>query len=230
MSAPRQLPEMSRMERWKREGLTYRQMAERHFEETGIRVTDRAFSAAFSRAGKSGESKPLARTVPWRVRTDHHSSYPLTMLRALGRRLRNEPLRPGVDEELNQWLKKLRARGLIVGYDSRSDAGFHYIDKALLDHFDLQVPIRIGEVRSRPSEPHTEAVAASCGTCGVTGSARRVVVVEGSQASSAWAVNLCPNCFHSALSQVKASSFPVKMPTARRRHAMTQTDVELRHA
>lgn len=142
MGRPRIIPDKTTLERWRNEGLTHQQIAERIFEETGHRVTRAGVSAAFNKYGLSPEGKRYERTVPWRVSPKHATANPLKMLRYLGRQLETGDLDDYSTKLLDSWLEKVNANGWIVAYDPDDELGFHYVDKKWKDNRDKLVPIR----------------------------------------------------------------------------------------
>ena len=123
-------------------GWTRRKIRDHVYNETGRRLTLPAITLHAMRLGY-GQSKPRYReTIPWRVKTYHATTYPIRMLRLLGRRRKGETLDAGDASVLDRWLAKLNRDGLIVAYDPDDDAGVRYIDEAFRDHDDVSLPIR----------------------------------------------------------------------------------------
>ena len=58
------------------------------------------------------------------------------MLRLLGRRGENNFLNQREMDMLDSWLKQMKDKGFIVGYDPNDSRGFHYINKKYKDHKD----------------------------------------------------------------------------------------------
>lgn len=130
MPAHRKLPDMTTLLRWRREGLSHQQMADRWFEQTGIIVSRSTVSTALSRAGKSATGRRYRDCLPWKVRTVHLKETPARMLRMLGARLEGHQLSERDEKTLDHWLAKITERKLVVGYDPDNDVqGFHYVTR-----------------------------------------------------------------------------------------------------
>ena len=150
MAPPKFTPDANTLMRWKDEGLTHQQMADRVFEQSGQRVTRAAITLEMM---KNGLSKPRPRykdTLPWRVDMDHIMSYPARMLRYLGKRRAGVELNAYYEQSLDAWLTNLTNDGLIVAYYPNDATGFHYVDKSFKDHEDTDLPIRIKAIHLNP--------------------------------------------------------------------------------
>lgn len=129
MPAPRHLPSDSTLLKWRDEGLTHQQIADRVYEREGIKVTRSAVSVALHRAGETHKIR-YADEVPWeRIKSVHNQEYPLTMLRTLGRRNRGLPISKIQDERLDSWLNRLDEEDAVVHYEPRSERGFYYVPR-----------------------------------------------------------------------------------------------------
>jgi hypothetical protein len=147
MAPTKYTPDRNEFIRWIEEGLTHQQMADRVYERTGHRVTREAISVAIGSYGLSKRKMRYKREIPWRVKEQHATLYPIRMLRLLGRRNFDLPIEPPLEKELDSWLSRLDREGLAVGYDPDDDQGFHYIDISFRDHPDPSLPIRIKTLR-----------------------------------------------------------------------------------
>ena len=146
MAPPTLVPDRTTLSRWQGEGLTHQQMAERHYEETGILVTRTAISAAMVRYGLAEDGVRYKDMIPWRVKVIHAKAYPVRMLRLLGRRNSGGELNELEEQALERWLQKMAEDRTIVAYDEDSDAGFFYIDKRHKDHRGA-APIRKKQIK-----------------------------------------------------------------------------------
>lgn len=142
MAPQKYTPDKTTFQAWLAEGLTHQQMADRVYEETGHRVTRAAVTVALMGYGLTTPKARYRETIPWRVRMDHAKSYPVRMLRYLGKRRMGVDLTEQEAKLLDTWLDHLANEGLIVAYDPEDDAGLHYIDASLRDHDDETLPIR----------------------------------------------------------------------------------------
>jgi hypothetical protein len=142
MAPVKYTPDKPEFERWLAEGLTHQQMADRVFEQTGHRITRAAITVALSGYGLTTPKPRYKETVHWRVRMDHSKSYPVRMLRYLGRRQQGLPLTEKESTLLDAWLKSMAEDQIVVAYDPEDDIGFHYVDANFKDN-DGEAPIRI---------------------------------------------------------------------------------------
>lgn len=147
MSPPTLVPNKTILRRWKREGLTQRQMVERHELETGILVSRATIAAAMVRYGLAEEKPRYNNTLPWRVHGEHISEYPARMLRLLGRRINGGSLNVAEVNRLDSWIAMLRRENAVVGYDPDSAQGFHYVE-AEGDEVGSVIPIRVKIIRT----------------------------------------------------------------------------------
>lgn len=126
MAPPSKIQSVDEARRWFEEGLTYQEMADRHEEKYGIKVTAAAFASLRRRMGWENRIlrgyDPL---VPWDVRPEHRSTYTYWMLRREVRR------RAGITKEdgeglaaLDRWIAGLREAGAVVDYRPDSKEGF----------------------------------------------------------------------------------------------------------
>lgn len=142
MAPPKYTPDKTTFQAWLAEGLTHQQMADRVYETTGHRVTRAAVTVALMGYGLTKPKPRYKETIPWRVKVDHAKSYPVTMLRHLGKRRMGIEMSEADEKLLDTWLDRLAMENLIVAYDPDDDAGLHYIDASYRDHDDETLPIR----------------------------------------------------------------------------------------
>lgn len=91
---------------------------------------------ALVRFGLAGSTPRYHDYIPWRINPVHATAHPLRMLRLLGRRGENNFLNQREMDMLDSWLKQMKDKGFIVGYDPNDSRGFHYINKKYKDHKD----------------------------------------------------------------------------------------------
>ena len=133
-------------------GWTRRQIRDQVYADTGHMLTLAAVTHHAIRLGY-GTAKPRYReTIPWRVKEDHAKTYPIRMLRLLGKRRLGADLNTDDVALLDNWLATLRRNGLIVAYDAADDQGVVYVDEVFRDHDDASLPIRQRPIRLRGDE------------------------------------------------------------------------------
>ncbi len=136
-------------------GWTRRQIRDHVYAETGHMLTLPAITLHAIRLGY-GKSKPrYSETIPWRVKEDHAKTYPIRMLRLLGKQRNGAGMDADEARLLDSWLLRLRRNGVIVAYDPDDDAGVRYIDESFRDHDDDSLPIRKRPIHLRGDEPVT---------------------------------------------------------------------------
>jgi hypothetical protein len=137
-------------------GWTHRRIRDHIYAETGHMLTLAAVTHHAIRLGY-GKSKPRYReTIPWRVKTDHAKTYPIRMLRLLGKQRIGAEMDADDAALLDRWLLRLRRNGVIVAYDPDDDAGVRYIDESFRDHDDPSLPIRLRPIHLSGDEPVTD--------------------------------------------------------------------------
>lgn len=129
MPARRILPSDSILAKWREQGLTYRQIADRVYEQTGERVNPPTIGAALSRAGLTDRVR-YDEALPWdKIMTKHNYHYAASMLRYYARRGRGLPLTAEQEERLDSWLERLKREKAIVVYRPDSPDGFYYVPR-----------------------------------------------------------------------------------------------------
>lgn len=129
MPARRILPSDSILAKWRDEGLTYKQMAQRVEEQTGERVPPATIGAALSRAGLT-ERVRYDDVIPWpKIKTEHNHHYALYCLRLVARRKYGLEMTDEQESRLDSWLARLKEEGAIVVYRYDSPDGFYYVPR-----------------------------------------------------------------------------------------------------
>jgi hypothetical protein len=112
MAAPRLLPDRTTLERLRRNGATYKAIAEQY----GVSET-----AVYFQLKQAGIAKDRTVThkglIPWTVRGEHHHTHPALMLRTLSRRAQGLENAPERDAMLNKWLGEMKEANAVVCYD-----------------------------------------------------------------------------------------------------------------
>jgi hypothetical protein len=112
MAATRLLPDKATLERHRREGLTYADIATRYG------VTEQAVWARMKHDGiRTANRADHSALIPWQVRKEHANTFPILMLRTLSRRRQGIDNTPERERMLDNWLANLKAQNAVVCYD-----------------------------------------------------------------------------------------------------------------
>lgn len=141
MAAPRILPPTQELRKLVEAGLTHADIVEHLRETSGLMVSRSAVSSALSRAGLTKETPRYREEVPWKVRGEHLTEYPVRMLRLLGRRRAGFELSGDEAVRLDAWLEGLKEKSLVVAY-APDAGGFLYVDDDEVDDGKGGIPIR----------------------------------------------------------------------------------------
>jgi hypothetical protein len=133
MAAPRLLPSDSTLAKWRSQGMTLKQIAEKIKSETGVTVSPSSVGAALSRAGLTNRVR-YDDHIPWNpIKTEHNKAYPLVMLRLLARREGGLALTEDQETRLDAWLDRMEEEDAVVLYQYDSEDGFHYVKRRASD-------------------------------------------------------------------------------------------------
>lgn len=129
MAAPRKLPSDSTLAKWRTQGLTLKQIAEKSEAETGLPVSIGSVASALSRAGITARVR-YEDHIPWNpIATRHNKHYALTMLRLLARRESGRDISEDQEARLESWLTRLEEEDAVVTYKYESEDGFYYVKR-----------------------------------------------------------------------------------------------------
>ena len=157
MAAPRLLPSDATLARWRTEGLTLKQIAERIEREQGIVVSIGSVASALSRAGLTSRVR-YPEHIPWTpIKVAHNKAYPLSMLRLLAKRDYGERLTADQEKRLQAWTERLRQEDAVVLYKYDSEHGFYYVRRRPEDGdgFIRQPAARRDAGQDQPAGPAT---------------------------------------------------------------------------
>lgn len=127
MPAHRYLPSDSQLAKWREEGLTHQQIADRVYEQTGYRVARSTISAALSRAGLTNKVR-YSEWLPWdRIAVEHNGHYAAQMLRAGARIEAGEEVSESLKQRYESWRKRLESEDACIHYDISTVDGFFYV-------------------------------------------------------------------------------------------------------
>lgn len=119
MARPRILPDAPELSKLRREGKTYQDIA------TMYGVTRAAVHVALERSHLIEKPRPRYQgAIPWEVKAEHSSKWPIVQLRRHARREAGGTLTDRETRFLDNWLAKLAEADAVVGY--HPDHGFYY--------------------------------------------------------------------------------------------------------
>jgi hypothetical protein len=115
--------------RWIQEEKPYAWMVEEYMRKYHIKTTVTMFSNFRRRKGLAPRIARDPNVVPWALKEEHGWATPLTLLRLEARRRNNFPLRAVDKTRLENWLKELKEKNVVVHYDPDTDQGFFYVPR-----------------------------------------------------------------------------------------------------
>lgn len=130
MARPRISPTPQLIERWRDEGLTHQQMADRWEREHHVKVSRGTISSTVSRYGLKVQPDH-SDLLPWTVKSKHQRHYAAKMLRVYGRLNQYLPVSDDEWKRVRSWQARLDRRNEVVTYDP--EIGFSYVPRDLLD-------------------------------------------------------------------------------------------------
>lgn len=127
-------PDKNTLVRYRDEGLTQQQMADRWTTESGWNITRSAIAMALKREGVP-PVRPRPRyedELPWKVAQRHIQKSDAQYLRFWARRRHGKSLQPEEESKLNHWLGQLLDQDAVIVYDRETPEGFHWIPRTAL--------------------------------------------------------------------------------------------------
>ena len=122
----RKLPPDETLLRWKQEGLSFQEIADRASLVTGEKVTRAAVSLRMKAMGLGKTQARYLETIPWRVRPEHLNHHIPTMLRYEARVMRGEELPPDAAKRHASWKRRLEEANAVVDYMPQHPDGWVY--------------------------------------------------------------------------------------------------------
>lgn len=118
MAQQRKVPDKETLAKWwVDEGLTRQEIADRQFEETGLRPSLPAISMAVKNYGLPAKRARHIELLPWHIKTEHLGLKEAKLLRYASRRMAGLKNPPERDLWLDGWLEELRELGRpVVAY------------------------------------------------------------------------------------------------------------------
>lgn len=140
MPTERWLPDKNTLTKWHEAGLSYPEMADRWFEESGVRKTPAAFGQACRREGLFRNLKHDV-WLPRNMRPEHQKAYDSEMIRRWSAREQGKKFSAIEDQRINGWLQNLRDADAILWYDADTQQGWWPVKRQASD--DPNVPVRL---------------------------------------------------------------------------------------
>ncbi|MFE9928669.1 hypothetical protein [Streptomyces sp. NPDC005533] len=138
--AGRKIQDESEVIRWFEEGRTYQWMTEEYRRKYDIETVVSMWGNFRRRRGLDRRIVRNDDLIPWFVKEEHRWAYPLTMLRAEGRRRAGKQLTETDETRLASWLNALKKNGSVVRYDPGTEEGFSYVPGQAADHDIIRQP------------------------------------------------------------------------------------------
>ena len=107
--------------------MTHQEIADRVFEDTGVKVTRSSVSGALSRAGLTNPTRYTS-WLPWKpIKSEHNNNHIANMLR-VGARLEAGEKVPDRDAaKFESWQRRLIEADAVVTYVYESNDGWYYV-------------------------------------------------------------------------------------------------------
>lgn len=125
MVARTKIESVDEVRRWYEEGLTYRQMADRHLEKYGVQVSPSGFSSVRRKMGWESRLAGESPLMPWHIKKEHQSTYIYLMLRREIRRREGLPwMSKDPTANLDAWIDGIKSNGAVIDYRPDTKNGF----------------------------------------------------------------------------------------------------------
>jgi hypothetical protein len=129
MPAPRLLPDNDVLLQLRHQGWSYNDIANHYGVSRGA-----VYLRLRQVPGATTDRPSYPTLIPWTVAAQHTHSFPLMMLRLLGRRQAGKPISVPKERMLDKWLRDIREADVVVAYDpdqapnpaSPKTGGFYY--------------------------------------------------------------------------------------------------------
>ncbi|MFE1842025.1 hypothetical protein [Streptomyces sp. NPDC059515] len=115
--------------RWFEEGWTYAEMTEEYLRKYNIEMKPSAWGNFRYRKGLDRRIARDDELIPWAVKKEHRSLYPLMMLRLEGRKRAGLPNDEDKAKRLESWRQMLEEENAVVHYDPDTEDGFFYVPR-----------------------------------------------------------------------------------------------------
>jgi hypothetical protein len=115
--------------RWFEEGRTYKWMVETYLEKYNIETTIAMWGNFRRRMGLDQRIAWDDQLIPWAIKPEHRTDWPLAMLRREARRRAGFPLSEEHERELNAWIAARKRDDEVVHYEPDTAEGWFYLPR-----------------------------------------------------------------------------------------------------
>ncbi|MFE0964047.1 hypothetical protein [Streptomyces fungicidicus] len=133
--------------RWFEEGWTYAEMTEEYRQKYNIEMKPSAWGNFRYRKGLDRRIARDDELIPWAVKKEHRSLYPLMMLRLEARKRAGLPNDEDKTKRLESWRAMLEEENAVVHYDPDTADGFFYVPREDGDDDIIRRPERVTTLR-----------------------------------------------------------------------------------
>ena len=126
--------------RWIEEGRPYQWMVDEYLRKYQISTVPTMFANIRQRSGLTRRLIRDDNLIPWLVKAEHRSAYPLAMLRVEARRRAGKPLRATDQARLRSFKAMLERDDVVVHYDPESEQGFRFVPRRPSDTDIMRAP------------------------------------------------------------------------------------------
>jgi hypothetical protein len=137
------IQDATEVRRWFDEGLTYREMSERHLEKYGVKITPTAFANFRARHGLKRRIARSTNLIPWAVKPEHQMRYMVQMLRCEARLREGRDISETEQHKLDLFKGRLRDEDAVVHYEPDTEQGFFLVAREEYDEDMVRMPPRV---------------------------------------------------------------------------------------
>lgn len=128
MAAPRKTPTETTLRRWYRKGMTFQEMSDRWFVESGgIRVTKQGMYMACDRYGFGRRN--VRSGLPWKPNAEHTGMHDHCMAMHYQSRNKGKKLPERTEDALNGWLRTLEKQDAVLAYKPNTIQGWYHVKR-----------------------------------------------------------------------------------------------------
>ncbi|MEU7400097.1 hypothetical protein [Streptomyces sp. NPDC044948] len=133
--------------RWFEQGWTYDEMSAEYLRKYNIEMKPSAWGNFRYRKGLARRIARDDVLIPWAVKKEHRTLYPLMMLRLEGRKRAGLPIDEDKRKRLESWHQMLKEENAVVHYDPDTTEGFFYVPREADDKDIIREPEKATTLR-----------------------------------------------------------------------------------